>query len=72
MKGNPRGQWALLHRLSVRAKSQESPKADIGELSAAFQEFVTDLHRPSVLDPFHGPPASSAMTVFTPVAQTEV
>ena len=72
MKGNPRGQWALLNRLSGRAKSQESPKADIGELSATFQEFVTDLHRPSVLDPFHGPPASSAMTVFTPVAQTEV
>ena len=71
MKGNPRGQWSLLNRLSGRAKSQESPKADIGELSATFQEFVTDLHRPSVLDPFHGPPASSAMTVFTPFAHTE-
>ena len=72
MKGNPRGQWELLNRLSGRSKSRESPKADIGELSATFQEVVTDLHRPPVLEPCFGPPVSSALINFTPVMQHEV
>ena len=72
MKGNPQGQWDLLSRLSGRSKSRESPKADIGELSATFQEVVTDLHRPPVLEPCFGPPVSSALINFTPVMQHEV
>ena len=72
MEGNPRGQWDLLNRLSGRSKSRESPKADIGELSATFQEVVTDLHRPPVLEPRFGPPVSPALINFTPVMQHEV
>ena len=72
MEGNPRGQWDLLNRLSGRSKSRESPKADIGELSATFQEVVTDLHRPPVLEPRFGPPVSPALINFTPIMEHEI
>ena len=71
MKGNPRGQWALINKLSGRSKSRVAPKATLEDLTNTFEGVVTDNLRPLLLEP-SAATISATFLEFQPVSEWQV